>query len=39
MAVCKNKYPSAEEVGAGRSVNCWLYKEKSEEEAVSVSNE
>ncbi len=39
MAVCKNKYPSAEEIGAGRSVNCWLYKEKSEEEAVSVSNE
>ncbi|MFP4302764.1 MAG: ABC transporter ATP-binding protein [Alkalispirochaetaceae bacterium] len=39
MAVCKSKYPSAEEVGAGRSVNCWLYKEKSEEEAVSVSNE
>jgi len=39
MEVCKNKYPSVEEVGSGRSVNCWLYKEKSEEEAVSVSNE
>jgi len=39
MAVCKNKYPSAEDVGPERSVNCWLYKEKSEEEAVSVSNE
>jgi oligopeptide transport system ATP-binding protein len=36
MKICTHKYPEAERLGETRSVSCWLYKEKSDEEATRV---